>query len=107
MLLGSGRSGWRGDEAVLVDGGDGGVVLCQESKDERGGSGRQGVEGVERERTEDERKKEWREEKGGGECSEEEGLVPVSWRNVGDEREEREHTANLREPQRRSIIRRW
>lgn len=83
------------------------MVLCEESKDQWGGSGWQGVERVERERTEDERKKEWREEKGRGECSEEEGLGPVSWRNVGDEREEQGHTANLREPQRRSIIRRW
>lgn len=50
------------------------MILCQESKYEGGGAGRQGVEGVERERTEEEREKRGREEEGQGGCSEEERL---------------------------------
>ena len=50
------------------------MVLRKESKYKGGRPGRQGVESVESEGTEEEREKYWRKEKGRGECSKEEGL---------------------------------
>ena len=44
MLLACPARGGRGDDAVFVDGGDGGVVLGQETEDQWGGTGGEEVE---------------------------------------------------------------
>ena len=58
----------RSRELVFVHVGDSGVVLCEESEDDGGGTGRKVIDVVERERSDDEDKKERWEQNGIRQC---------------------------------------
>lgn len=65
----------RGDKAVFIDCRNCSIVLSQERIDERGGARWERVDGVERQRTEDEGEDNGRDEESGRQGCEKEGLV--------------------------------
>lgn len=74
-----------GGDLVLVDVGDGGVVLGQDGKDQRRGARGEVIEGVEGEWAEDEGKEEWRDEGSEHKGCEDEGLrvfISCLWRGI-------------------------